>query len=708
MKHIVLLAENDEANGKALAQLIPALKGRGVRVDVARPPAGLKDMNDLVNGTSGHSAKDGLAAVKAAIERALAGEPDPVALLSAGPDGRAIIPSPGEPMRVARQFLEQRHLHHDGTPTLRYWQGAWWIWKTVSWREVLPRLVTSRLYAFTEDAAYRADGGELKAWSPTHRKIADLIEALGAICIVLDDVDQPCWLDGRESGSIVALANGLLELKESGERRLLPHSPLFFNQTSVPFAYDPGAPPPEHWLKFLDELWPETKAETQALGEWFGYVISGRLDQHKILLIIGPTRGGKGVIARILTALIGKSHVAGPTLNSLGGDFGLAPLIGKSLAIISDARFGGRDDSAVVERLLSISGEDTLTANRKYREAWTGKLSCRLHIMSNELPRLNDASAAVIGRLVVLPLTRSWLGREDKTLERKFSAELSGILNWSLDGLARLDANGNAFTEVASADQAIEQLRDLASPVAAFVREECVIGKGCEIRVDDLYRAFKTWADDSGQPRKSKSVFGRNLKAAIPMLRTERPRAKDNPGPRARVYIGLDLASNHSAPVPDPFEADSENGFETYRGPPGPAAENKGSPPVSDPGPNPGPDCRARKDAGLSAGSGMRAAAGPGYHPGPVQDAVQAETLDFPRVVQAVQENVKPFSISTVIDAAAAAGARLVLSEDRTVFTVEWRGPYDPLVADALKDNYDAVLDWLRREADVAFARARL
>ena len=34
-------------------------------------------------------------------------------------------------------------------------------------------------------------------------------------------------------------------------------------------------------------------------------MISGRLDLHKILLLVGPTRAGKGVIARVLGALIG-------------------------------------------------------------------------------------------------------------------------------------------------------------------------------------------------------------------------------------------------------------------------------------------------------------------------------------------------------------------------------------------------------------------
>jgi putative DNA primase/helicase len=193
--------------------------------------------------------------------------------------------------------------------------------------------------------------------------------------------------------------------------------------------------------------------------------------------MVGPTRGGKGAIARVLIALVGRRSVAGPTLSSLGAEFGLAPLIGETLAVISDARFGNKDSSIVVERLLSISGEDTLTVNRKYRDQWTGKLPSRLHVLSNELPKLGDASTAIVGRIVLLSLTRSWLGREDRDLEPALRKELPGILNWALDGLHSLSVkNDNQFTHLPSADEAITTMRDLASPVAAFVRERCRTG----------------------------------------------------------------------------------------------------------------------------------------------------------------------------------------------------------------------------------------
>jgi len=59
----------------------------------------------------------------------------------------------------------------------------------------------------------------------------------------------------------------------------------------VPFNYDPNASPPQAWLAFLDELWPakddQDGANIKALGEWFGYIVSGRTDLHKILMMVG-------------------------------------------------------------------------------------------------------------------------------------------------------------------------------------------------------------------------------------------------------------------------------------------------------------------------------------------------------------------------------------------------------------------------------------
>jgi putative DNA primase/helicase len=88
------------------------------------------------------------------------------------------------------------------------------------------------------------------------------------------------------------------------------------------------------------------------------------------------------------------------------------------------------------------------------------------------------------------------------------------------------------------ADEAVTAMRDLASPVAAFAREQCEIAASHEISVNDLYAAYKTWAEDNGHSKKSKQTFGRDLRAAIPSISMKRPRDRAD---RRRVYVGIDM-----------------------------------------------------------------------------------------------------------------------------------------------------------------------
>jgi putative DNA primase/helicase len=166
-----------------------------------------------------------------------------------------------------------------------------------------------------------------------------------------------------------------------------------------------------------------------------------------------------------------------------------------------------------------------------------------MHLISNEMPRLTDASGAIIGRFVVLILTRSWLGKENHELEDRICEQLPGILNWALEGLARLNGNDGRFTGVESADDAITAMRDLASPVAAFVRERCKLDAQAHIAVDEIYAVYKTWADENEYPKASKHVFGRDLRAAFPAVRKSRVGDKA----RTHVYIGIGWRKDEEA-----------------------------------------------------------------------------------------------------------------------------------------------------------------
>ncbi|PZS02880.1 MAG: NTP-binding protein [Pseudonocardiales bacterium] len=455
-----------------------------------------------------------------------------------GEQPRKVMPPPSAPMAVARQ-LATEHVHNE-LPTLRHWRGGWMAWDGARWDDDDDRRVRSWVYRALEGAVY-AKGGMPAPWDPNRHKVLDVTDALAAVQHLPENIDTPAWLTTPApfpALEAVACRNGVLHVTS---RRLIDPTPALFTRVAVPFDYDSAAAGPAGWLRFLAELWPDDPDSIAALQQWFGYVLSGRTDLHKILMLVGPTRAGKGVIGRVLAALVGAGNVAGPTLASLGTNFGLSPLLGKTLAVISDARLGGANVHQVVERLLSVSGEDRLTVDRKYREPWTGKLPARFLLISNELPRFGDASGAISHRFVVLSMTKNWLGRENTKLTAELLPELPGILRWALDGLDTLTRSG-AFTEPASSRDAIIALQDLVSPVAAFVRDRCTIRPGAEVPVAELFAQWRLWCEDNGHRPGSAQTFGRDLRAVVPVLRIFRPRSGEGETRDTR-YLGVLLTS---------------------------------------------------------------------------------------------------------------------------------------------------------------------
>ncbi len=465
---------------------------------------------------------------------------------------RPLYPSPAAPLDVARTLF--RAYRHKGKRTLLCWRGGWMMWRGPHWSEIDASELRSAIYDILGNVAYMAEVKEhgetvleRRPWNPDKRKMANVMEAMAAIGHISTEIDPPWWIGvhsaaDQKATQFISCLNGLFDL---GTRTRSEHTPSLFNLVSVPFDYVENPGEPEVWLQFLASVWPDDTESVALLQEYIGYVISGRTDMQKMLMLIGPSRSGKGTIARMLTELVGRLHVAGPTLASMGTNFGLSPLLGKPLAIISDARLGDTPSHTVVERLLSITGEDMLTIDRKFRDPWSGKLPTRFVVLSNELPKFRDSSGAIANRMLILQMTKSFLGCEDRTLDDRLRSELPAILSWALDGLDRLDRNGR-FTVPASSRDAANLMMDLASPISAFIRECCEVGPNNYVPVDAIYEAWKSWAEDNGHQSGAKATFGRNLRSAVPTIKLSEPRVTDG---RMKVYNGLHVC-NGLLPAP--------------------------------------------------------------------------------------------------------------------------------------------------------------
>jgi putative DNA primase/helicase len=460
-----------------------------------------------------------------------------------------------DPHRLARLFIRERCEYADYL-TLRFWREEWQRWDGSAYRTLPDKELRAELTATAKAEMDRLNliaqilrakeesGPPPMVRKVTGRLIADVAHALASLTMLPAHVHAPTWLDGKATfpaSEILACHNGLVHLPSlvASKKHFTPPTPRFFSPNCLDFDFNLGVPSPTAWLAFLAQLWPDDPQSIGMLQEWMGYLLTPDTRQQKISLLVGPKRSGKGTIARVIRGLVGAENVACPTLSSLGTNFGLWPLLGKTVAMIQDARLSGRTDAAaVVERLLSISGEDAQTIDRKNLPHVTAKLYARFMLLTNELPKLNDSSGALPGRMIVLRLTRDWYGKEDTTLTDRLLAELPGILIWAIAGWQRLRDRGH-FVQPDAGKILVGELADLASPVGAFVRERCRVALGCQIERSRLFGAWKFWCEEQGRDHPGDSgTFGRNLRAVIPTLGDAYPRTDEG---RVRVYEGICL-----------------------------------------------------------------------------------------------------------------------------------------------------------------------
>ena len=426
---------------------------------------------------------------------------------------------PSHPYETAKKFVTINYTL-DEESTLIHFQGDFYKFGGTHYTELSWDQLKSEIYAFLDSANTRNKDG-ISKFKATQQKVSGVMDALQALVHLERKTEPPLWRRYNEtnaSGKLLACHNGLLDI---GTREIIEHTPNYINFNVLEIDFDPAAPKPEQFLAFLDSQWKDDSESIEAFLEIIGYMVAGDTWLQKIFLIIGPPRSGKGTIQGILASLLGRANVASPHLSSLAGNFGIQGLIGKKAAIIADARLSSNvDQKGLSEKLLTLSANDIIDVDRKHRDFWTGRLGITMMMMTNELPKISDASGALPKRFFPLIMTESFYGKEDPDLTAKIEIELPGILNLALEAYDSL-IKRKRLEQPKSSVESMRDIETLAAPERAFLEETCEFGDGDEyfVNFDGLYEAYKLWRSTNGhQPSIPKTTFGRNLKSAFPQL----------------------------------------------------------------------------------------------------------------------------------------------------------------------------------------------
>lgn len=443
-------------------------------------------------------------------------------------------------MNHARTFLDTSYSTEEGYKLVHY-ADDFYVYQGTHYEVIEEATIRSKVYTLLDKCKKTGKKGELVPFNPAPASVSAAMDAVKSIVHLPNHANTrpPIWFEAYaqskpDASKLISLSNGLFHMSDN---MLLPHSLGFFTQNSLPFAYDKNAVCP-NWMDFLHSVWSDDQESIDTLQEMFGYILSGDTLQQKFFNIIGPRRSGKGTINKVLVTLLGQHNTVAPQLEELSDTFGLQPWLGKLLASFTDARAPERNRGAVVSQLLRIVGGDTITVNRKNKEAWNGYLPTRIVIYSNEVLQLTENSNALTGRMIVLKMTKSFYSKEDTELSHKLSGELSGIFNWAMEGLKRRLERGGHFIQPKSGLELLDLMSELGNPIGSFVQDALVMDPKGEVSKDDVFAAFKHWALKKSIPPGTELAFKRRFLAATQDLNIRSARARRN-GVDEQVYQGV-------------------------------------------------------------------------------------------------------------------------------------------------------------------------
>lgn len=316
---------------------------------------------------------------------------------------------------------------------------------------------------------------------------------------------------------LLNVQNGTLDLS-AAVPAFLAHKPEMLLSKICNANYDPAATCPE-WDKFLNQIMQDDKEKIQYLQKIAGLSLTGNTQEETCFILYGSTtRNGKSTFCETLIHVLGdyaltmkpETLAVKQNLDSRQASGDIARLAGCRFCNASEPPKRMLFDTALLKSLL---GRDSITARHLHQREFSFIPKFKLVINTNYLPTITDDTVFSSGRINVVSFDRHFEPHEqDKHLKDKLrtDAELSGILNWCIEGLRLYREQG--LKPPKAVQDVTETYRSDSDKIGNFIKE-CLLKTDRNSKAKEVYTAYVKWCDDNGYGTENKGNFFAEMKA---------------------------------------------------------------------------------------------------------------------------------------------------------------------------------------------------
>lgn len=303
------------------------------------------------------------------------------------------------------------------------------------------------------------------------------------------------------------------------------HNPRYYEIGVIPWEYTPSRFPSMYKLvqrgsgilretidkplafnEWLDQAIPDKEDQTMFF-QYLGYTMSLATGKQKFLMICGPGGTGKSTLLSVVEAIIGKANISNISLQGLQERFSPGELYLKQANICADIPLSALSE---VDMIKKLTGEDTISADRKFKSNFSFRSYARLFFSANDIPvNLSDRTNAFYRRMLILKMDYK-PEVVDSDLLDKLKDEIPNIITRVVEEYYCSCGN---IDESSNSREYVKMAHKNSDTVEAFIDDRCEINTESRINRTSLYREYCNYCDNEGRKYLTQNGFYKALEA---------------------------------------------------------------------------------------------------------------------------------------------------------------------------------------------------
>lgn len=297
------------------------------------------------------------------------------------------------------------------------------------------------------------------------------------------------------NGTFFADKNAFSEIKEIGLNPL-------------PVSYNPTAPKPETWLRFIDTLL--YYEDIPCFQEFMGCLLIPSTRGESMLMLIGRGGEGKSIIKHVLYNLFGGNMTSYSLHRIESNNYSFKDLENKLVSVDDEMRLEQLRSSDKIKTI--VTSKDKTAIEVKHNQSHQGRLYARLMGFGNgPLSALHDNTDGFYRRQLIMKVkNKERTSRDDdRYLCDMLDNETEGILLWCIEGLKRLIENGFHFSVSDRMEKNRKEIMEEQNNIISFMESEGYIEYTLQTKTPSikLYEAYVKWCKDNAEESQEKTTF---------------------------------------------------------------------------------------------------------------------------------------------------------------------------------------------------------